>query len=132
MSRLLEQRRAAYALKCIFDLKDGGGDGPAYSTHVHKTPVRTLQNGLGQALAFLLANRKEPSDKLYGHLQGWLCGPVTAECPCRIYSGESDLMALLMAGGRRDYLQAQEEAILLLGWLKKLADAYLEQEGQDA
>lgn len=44
--------------------------------------------------------------------------------PCRIYP-EGDLITQLMAGDRRAYLRAQEEALLLFDWLTKFADAYL-------
>lgn len=130
MSQTLEQKSAVYAMNFVTCYT---GDKAKLSTHIQKTPIRILQNGLGQALAFLLADddnkRKEPSYKLYLHLQGWLCG---ADSPCRVYqTQECNLMKQLIEGDRVQYLHAQEEAIRLFAWLKKFAKAYLE-ESQDA
>lgn len=137
MRRLLSQQRAAFALR-----KTQGFSDPArnpsnerksdkMSTHLHKTPIRILSNGLGQALAFLLADnegeigvKRKESGQLYDWLTEWLCGEADEIQPSRVYP-EGDLIALLMAGNRRTYLCAQEEALLLFDWLTKFADAYL-------
>lgn len=132
MNRTLEQLRASYTLRFVTEFK--GNKGELY-THIQKTPVRILQNGLGQALAFLLAdNEGETGDDrkaswwLYDHLQAWLCGPAADDRPCRVYSGqECNLMKQLVEGNREQYMLAQEEAIRLFSWLKKFADAYLKE-----
>ena len=133
MSRTLEQLRASYAMHFVTDY---GGDQSKLATHIQKTPIRILQNGLGQALAFLLSDnegkrgeQRKPSGHLYDQLQGWLCGPDIPGRPCRVYnSQECNLMKQLVEGERASYLQAQEEAIRLFIWLKKFADAYLDKE----
>jgi len=137
VSQTLEQKRAVYTLGFInAHVKDDPADKAKLATQIQKTPIRILQNGLGQALAFLLADDKgkhtDPSYKLYLHLQGWLCGADSLDHPCRIYGGQQcNLMEQLMEGSRAQYLQAQEEAIRLFAWLKKFADACLE-ESKDA
>ena len=127
MNRTLEQPRATYALRFITGFT---GDKTKLSTHIQKTPIRILQNGLGQALAFLLADSEgdtgSPSCTLYDHLQDWLCGPYTNDRPCRVYDGQQyNLIKQLIEGRRDEYLLAQEEALKLFTWLKKFADAYL-------
>lgn len=143
MSRLLSQQRAAFALQKIQGFSDpprnrnNEGKQEKMSTHLHKTPIRILSNGLGQALAFLLSDngseigvKRKESGQLYDWLCEWLCGNADENQPCRVYPA-GDLIAQLMAGDRRDYLRAQEETLLLFDWLAKFADAYLE-ESQDA
>ena len=131
MSRTLDQRRASFALAFITSYRAGEGGGEKLSTHVHKTPIRILQNGLGQALAYLVADAKPPARALYEHLQEWLCGQVDDRHPCRVYppaasgGGTSELLVSLIGGDRAPYLRAQDEALRLFAWLKKFADAYL-------
>lgn len=129
MSRTIEQKRAAFALTFV---KNYHGDKDKMSTHIHKTPIRILQNGLGQALAFLLSDAAstggDAARELYNKLQEWLCGDRSDSHPCRVYLGNpTDLIKRLVEGDRASYLRAQEEGLLLFNWLKKFADAYLGQ-----
>lgn len=128
MSQTLEQKRAKYALQIVMKQKDTG-NAEGYGRHVRKLPAMILNNGLGQALAFLLADGKEPSKKLYEDMQEWLRGESKADRPRRIYAGSEELIKLLMAGDRSQYLQAQDETLKLLTWMKKFADAYLPKSG---
>jgi CRISPR type III-B/RAMP module-associated protein Cmr5 len=131
MSRTLEQKRATYALTFVTGFTGKKGE---LFTHIQKTPIRILQNGLGQALAFLLSNNenktgnaREPSGWLYDHLQEWLCGALSVNRPSRIYNGQQcNLMKQLIEGDRTQYMFAQEETLKLFTWLKKFADAYLD------
>lgn len=129
MSRTVEQRRAAFALAFIGrHEKDEDKDKDNLSTRIHKTPSLILQCGLGQALAFLLADAgtdaNKPSKWLYNELQTWLCGQRTVQYPMRVYL-DGNLMDALLNGTRHDYFRAQEESLLLLDWLKKFAAAKL-------
>ena len=138
MSRTLEQHRAKYALDQIQEVHgfSKNDDKAKYGTLVRKLPVMILNNGLGQALASLLADdegkRKNPSWHLYQDLQEWLAGsqaPTTH--PSRVYTdGASNLIEQLMSGDRAKYLRAQREALALLVWMKKFADAYLPKGGE--
>lgn len=120
MSKTLEQQRAVYALTII-----KRQNSEEYGRHVKKLPAMILNNGLGQALAFLLAddegNHNKASYRLYSDLNAWLCKKEHPRC---IYEN-GILIDSLMNGDRSQYMQAQEEALKLLVWLKKFADAYL-------
>lgn len=131
--RTLEQRRALYALQVIERHKanDGAEYKKRYSTLVHGLPSMVLQNGLGQALAYLVSDaedksaREKASRALYDELQEWLCGTRSRERPERVYVHGSDLITALMAGSRTDYQWAQVSALTLLGWMRRFAQAYL-------
>ena len=132
MSRTLEQERARHALDFIEQERDRSpAERKKMATHVHKTPIRILNHGLGQALAFLLADnglqqQRQPAGRLYDHLQAWLCGPRDEGHPLRAYTGgEADLLRCLIQGTRQQYLLAQEESLRLFTWLCKFSDAYL-------
>lgn len=140
MTRLLEQKRAAFALRFVLRFVEEEGhrnqaEQQKMATHIQKTPVRILNNGLGQALAFLLADNegkrggeRKPSGRLYDKLEEWLCGDPDDERPMRVYKspGQPNLVKQLMEGSREQYLLAQEEALRLFVWLRKFAEAYLE------
>lgn len=127
MNRTVGQKRAAFALAFV---RSYAGNKEKMSTHIHKTPIRALQNGLGQALAFLLSDAASEDGAaardLYQTLQVWLCGARDEDHPCRIYTGATpDLIKQLTEGDRAAYLRAQEESLVLFDWLTKFGDAYL-------
>lgn len=133
MNRTLEQKRAAHALRLVQNPAASKEWRTKMRTHIHKTPVRILNHGLGQALAFLIADnggktgeKRQESGLLYDHLGEWLCGPPDEAHPVRIYPA-GDLLEHLIAGDQARYFRAQEEALALFAWLRKFADAYLEE-----
>lgn len=131
MTRTNDQKRAAFALEFIREEKIRGEKERAEMlTRIHKAPMQVLQNGLGQALVFLLADdggKVNSSGRLYGRLQDWLCGPHQNDIrPCRIYSeGVPDLIKQLVKGERQQYMRAEREAVVLLTWMKKFGEAWL-------
>lgn len=124
--RTLEQRRATYALAAV-QRHVGNAGAERYGTLVRSLPAMVLMNGIGQALAYLRAdaggNAGKPSAQLAQELEDWLCGPPDTEHPERVYS-TGPLLTALMAGERHQYQQAQRSSLLVLGWVKKFADAY--------
>lgn len=96
-------------------------------------------NGLGQALAFLLAKEEQPPDRvrtgiprqaeghLYKHLEEWL---MDERCPVpwpQTVRGKPLLLAVI--GVDSDvYRQASREALAYLSWLKRFAEASFGQE----
>jgi CRISPR-associated protein Cmr5 len=129
MSRTLEQERAAFAMGKVLpppvtEEKEQGN----YATLIRKLPAMVIHNGLGQSLAYLLADAErhetKPSWKLYKCIEEWVCGRMN------IYDPQKDLMKSLMEGKRKEYLHAQQEALSLLAWMTKFADAYLPNGGR--
>lgn len=122
----LVQHRIAYALKCVNQLQHASNYGN-YVSYVKAFPAAILNNGLGQALATLLAKAKgdlnDPHQILYGHVSQWICDD-SANMP---YPGADHLMNALKTGSQEQYVRAQAEALFLLEWLKKFAGAFLEE-----
>ena len=121
MSQTLEQKRAKHALNCIDEIIKKNQLKEKYSTFVSRMPTMILNNGLGQALAFLLSkseNKEDAAKTFYNQLQAWLCGSDG------IYP-EGNLIRLLMDNDRKKYIHAQSETLALLNWMKKFSDAYL-------
>jgi CRISPR-associated protein Cmr5 len=118
--KTIEQERAKFALGFVND-KTKDKDREDYKTLIKRLPAMVLNNGIGQALAFLLAkaetDQNKPSYKLFGALKEWLRTQ-------NVYTGD-DLMDALTKGTRAQYMQARHETLKLLTWMTKFADAYL-------
>ncbi len=116
MRQTLEQKRANFALKKI-NLQPTNEE---YGQYIKKLPAMIINNGLGQAMAFLLAKVKDkdknnsPSWILYSDLQEWI--------------DTDSLINFLMENDRSKYIHAQEEILKLLSWMSKFADAYIQKK----
>ena len=133
MSMTLEQQRANDALTCVSEIKAAGDElGSRYRSYVERLPANIVMNGLGQAVATLMARKNgsgadaKAYEFLLGHLQAWLC----RQDPAAPYIGAMlhDDMPLIRAISTSDqsvYVRAHAEALAYLVWLKKFAQAFL-------
>jgi len=130
VSRTLDQERAAHALSKARLLKNENDPDRAdkFASYVERLPATILNNGLGQALATLLAqakgDHKDPHYRLYVFIQDWLCRD-DSRAP---YRSAGDLMSAITGNSRQAYLHAQAETLSWLNWLKKFAVAYLKKD----
>jgi CRISPR-associated protein Cmr5 len=135
----LDLLRAKDALGKIDSLKAEALEGNQYGnyvSYVEALPAAILQNGLGQALAILLAGAKlaraenergtdeKAYEKLYDQIHGWLCRD-NDEAP---YREKPDLMDAIVNGDEDSYIRAQAETLAYLRWLKKFAVAFLKKK----
>jgi CRISPR-associated protein Cmr5 len=116
----LEQERAKHAWDCVQEVKDKPFAGD-YRTIAVKVPSLIVTNGLGQTLAFLKAKGKgDPGNEhevLYRHLADWVSEKVNAD---------GDLLSWLVnTATSQQYRLATMEALALLQWLKRFAEAEL-------
>ncbi|PUB72160.1 MAG: type III-B CRISPR module-associated protein Cmr5 [gamma proteobacterium symbiont of Ctena orbiculata] len=142
----IERERAANALEKVESLPKGDDEkcqGNKYTSYVKGLPASILQNGLGQAMATLLAASKgKPAIEnnqvkdahrlLYNHMQAWLCrNDVNAPYPVDDPIGDEDTVLLnkLTGSDEASYIRAQAEALAYLNWLKKFAVAFCPDEG---
>lgn len=129
----LDQMRAADSLKKVKEIQENYSEDErdSYADYVERLPAAILMNGLGQALAQLLAaakrNEQDPHYLLYKHVHGWLC----RDDPRAPYPNAPDMLEAITHKGRNKYLQAQAEAMAWLEWHKKLAVAYLKKTGDE-
>ncbi|MBS7530238.1 type III-B CRISPR module-associated protein Cmr5 [Hazenella sp. IB182353] len=136
-SKTIDQKRAQHALEKIRKMIPCDRDQPKekeqkeklgdeYASYVTQLPANMITNGMGQALAQLVAAAKGSKEDahylLYENLQNWLCEkyPYSSK-----YKGKSDLLDAIIQGDQQDYRWAFHEAMSWLEWHKKLATAYL-------
>ncbi|MRG28988.1 type III-B CRISPR module-associated protein Cmr5 [Laceyella tengchongensis] len=134
MEQTLDQKRATDSLEKVKRVKENCDSDAAddYAGYVVRLAGAIRINGLGQALAQLLAAAKQdqndPHLLVYQDLQQWLCRN-DSQAP---YPNEPDLLEALVKRDRDTYQWALAEAMAWLEWHKKLAVAYLKkpEEGQ--
>lgn len=117
----VEQERAAYALKCVRAAKQGQ-QAHKYLQEVRGLPTMILVNGLGQTLAFLRAKGKgqdDPKAACYRAISGWAAerGLCTG-----------DLLDAITEMDVATYRLAQRETLAMLVWLKRFAEAEIEEK----
>lgn len=126
----LDQRRAAHALAKVRKQRKHLRRCD-YLSYAKALPAAILQNGLGQAMATLLAAAKsnvdDPHFLLYRDLEDWLCRD-DEDAP---YRGAQGLLEAITTKDQRHYLRAQAEAQGYLNWLKKIAAAHLDVDPRD-
>ncbi|MEM4747311.1 MAG: type III-B CRISPR module-associated protein Cmr5 [Archaeoglobaceae archaeon] len=118
--RTLEQERARYAWQCINEVRNQSFASDYRSIAV-KMPSLILTNGLGQTLAFLKAKGKgNPSDEhevFYQHISNWLKQQLKLT---------DDLLEWIVNyANSQQYRLATMEALALLQWLRRFAEAIL-------
>lgn len=110
--RTIEQERAAFAWAKVNSVTDKA----KYKDVIRKFPSMVINNGLGQALAFLLAKGQEHG-QLYSHLQEWLRDKK------KLVDKQKDLLDGLAQEDSTAYRHATMEALALATWLKRFAEA---------
>lgn len=119
--RTLGQMRAEFALNSLQDLPDTlREDFKAFTAGL---PALILQNGFGQALAFLKAkaNGRDKHQHSFSIIISWLVNR-------NILTPENNDVGYLQQLSNMDqqaYLQAQKETLAMLEWLKRYANAEL-------
>jgi CRISPR-associated protein Cmr5 len=126
MGTTIEQGRSRFALEQVRSLAT-----PAvkdFAKLASGLPAMILQNGLGQTLAFLLAKGTKDGkvadhDKhilAFNMVVGWLAKQQLLQ-----KTGHARTMEELSQMEQRDYLGAQREALKILEWVKRYANADL-------
>lgn len=125
MSTTLAQDRSAFALKSVKDLR---GDRDKFAKFVSGMPAMILQNGLGQAMSFMLAKgtkdgRFQPADR---HIEAFdMIAEWLKKREILASTEKERVVASLSQMNQSGYLQAQNEALALLEWVKRYANAGL-------
>ena len=121
-----EQQRSDYALNQLQLFMETDGSVPEdVATFIVGTPTMILQNGLGQTMAFLLAKCDGKHQKTNKHfftfnaIAGWshLINNNIQSDPMAYFQAVSAL-------NQSAYLTLQEEALMMLQWLKRYARAF--------
>ena len=122
MNQTLGQQRAAFCLEQLADIECSRKEFKSFSAGL---PSLILQNGFGQALAFLVSKGK---DKIGGkHLTALGIIGRWLKKQNIIDSDQTNKNILLQISRleQSQYLYAQQETLAMLEWLKRYANAEL-------
>lgn len=122
--RTIEQDRAKFAYNCVTNIINCEDDQlkKKYKSLVRKFSSMILQNGLGQALAFLKAKGKEGNNEhtlLYTHINLWLRNYFASN------EANFDILNKILNEDCNKYRLYTRETLSFLVWLKKFAEAEL-------
>lgn len=131
MHQRLEQARANAAWELVSDAKTqlDGGAFEKYEALVKGFPATINNNGLGQAIAFLFAKKREnkAADLLLSHLGMWLTkSNLNGQIPYYPRPYEEDyaqdiLLQCIRKHNSTQYIQATLEALAFLQYLRRFA-----------
>lgn len=128
----LEQKRAAFALARIDELKDLANKGK-FRAQLLKLPARLHTNGLGQTVAFYLsAGPEEPQSVICGWIGTWLVQREIYQRKDRLIdsiTGQAKGMDPALVEPK--YREAAAEVRALAVWLKRFAEAFIAEEASD-
>lgn len=117
------QQRAEF---CLGKLEELSGDiREDFKSFTAGLPALILQNGFGQALAFLKAKAKnngpDKHQEAFSIIVSWLVdrGILSAG------NNDADYLKQLSNMDQKQYLRAQKETLAMLEWLKRYANAEL-------
>lgn len=135
MLRSLDQDRAKFAWGKILEVKTryNGSEG-AYNSYVKKSPTLILTNGLGNTLAFFyskfgnrppnnLSSDERAYKLLYDHINEWCKNQ-------KIVTGDI-LKWTIQDASSLDVFRITNEVMAILSWLKRFAEAELNEEGKE-
>lgn len=117
MSRTLGQQRAEY---CLEQLRQLHCDAEKFKNFSPGLPSLIIQNGFGQALAFLVAKGEDKHRAAFDIIAGWLTHQQLLT-PDR----HSGILLQISQMEQSQYLHAQQETLAMLEWLKRYANAEL-------
>ncbi len=117
MNRTLGQKRAEY---CLEQLRQLRCDAEKFKNFSAGLPSLIIQNGFGQALAFLVAKGEDKHIAAFSIITGWLANQhiLTPDQP-------AGMLLQISQMEQAKYLHAQKETLAMLEWLKRYANAEL-------
>ena len=128
----VEQGRAETALHHVQAAVDAGNEvADKYKSYVKNLPMLIQVNGLGTALTFVKAKGTGSSNEaqayalIYDQVDEWLGDASNAY----VFAGSDSsggLVERLVTLDSKAYRAATRETLLLLHWLRRLADGYID------
>lgn len=131
MKNTLAQERSAFALTKVGEIRQV--DGEKFAKLVAGLPAMILMNGFGQALAFLLAKGTKDGGLKTEDKHSLAFSIIVQWLVIRGILNQGDhatAMTELSGMSQSQYLRAQEEALALLEWVKRYAEAGLYQRSE--
>lgn len=129
MSQTFQQECAKFALEQVQTYANANCDHKKFKARASELPFMILSNGLGQALAFFKSQgNTDGYDYLYQILNAWLTRQNGGSFSGGHGSPDGALIGVTECT-RDQYTVAQADALLLMEWVKKFANAFMVEGG---
>ena len=124
MAQTLDQQRAAYAWDAVKHAQQKLPKFGDYKNLAKGAPALIMGNGLMPALAFYASRKKDPANELNEAITGWLAQRFVTDAAFKpLPKPYADVMERLLKAPSAFYMQATEESLAMLKWLRQFADA---------
>ena len=124
MTQTLDQQRAAYAWDAVKRAQQALPNFGDYKNLAKGAPALIMGNGLMPALAFYASRKKDPANALNEAINGWLAMRFMADTAFKpAPRSYADVMERLLKAPSAFYMQATDESLAMLRWLRQFADA---------
>ena len=124
MAQTLDQQRAAYAWEAVKRAQQALPKFGDYKNLAKGAPALIMGNGLMPALAFYASRKKDPASALNEAINGWLALRFVADAAFKpAPKSYPDVMERLLKAPSAFYMQATDESLAMLRWLRQFADA---------
>jgi len=124
MAQTLDQQRAAYAWDAVKRARSVVTEFDDFKNLAKGAPAMIMGNGLMPALAFYASRGKPPASALNDVINGWLAIRFMADAAFKpLPKSYSEVMERLLQAPSSFYMQATDETLALLKWLRQFADA---------
>ena len=124
MIQTTQQRRAQHALAAINGLRNESFSAEI-KREIQSAPAMIHMNGLGQTVAFHRAKSASDSEKAKAHGKVYELLEIWLTSTGKPYGG-TKLLDGITTKDMHAYIAAQAEALAYLDWLKKFAEAFID------
>lgn len=132
MAQTLDQQRAAYAWQAVKHAQQELPKFGDFKNLVKGAPALIMGNGLMPSLAFYASrtsSNQKPAEALNDAIRGWLARRFMTEAAFKpLPKNYADVMDRLLKAPAAFYMQATDEALAMLKWLRQFAAA-IDQDG---
>ena len=124
MAQTLDQQRAAHAWDAVKRAQQALPKFGDYKNLAKGAPALIMGNGLMPALAFYASRKKDPASALNEAINGWLATRFVANAAFKpMPKSYAEVMERLLKAPSAFYMQATDETLAMLRWLRQFADA---------
>ena len=124
MAQTLDQQRAAYAWDAVKRAQVALPKFGEFKNLAKGSPALIMGNGLMPALAFYASRKKDPATCLAEAINGWLARRFMADAAFNpMPKSFPEVMERLLRAPAAFYMQATDESLAMLKWLRQFADA---------
>lgn len=125
----LEKGRAEFAYKCVKETTDISDKKKVkeYRSYIRKLPTMILTNGLGQALAFVVAKKEDGNayDLIYKQITDYMKSEHVTKIS--MPQDKNDLLEWIISCDSQDYRYITQEILAFLNWLRRFAEGMIEE-----